>query len=392
MLIDFFQAVRTAKIPVTPRELLDLIRALEADLAFADLDDFYLLARTCLVKDEKYYDRFDQAFSIYFKGIGQLESSMEQLIPDDWLRQTFERYLSEADKAELKSLGSLDKLLETLKQRLEEQQGRHSGGNKWVGTGGTSPFGHGGYNPEGIRIGGESKHRRGVKVWEKREFRNLDDQQNLENRNIQVALKRLRKFARTGAEEELDLEGTIRATARNAGHLDLKMVRQKHNSVKVLLLLDIGGSMDDHIALIESLFSACRTEFKHLEHFYFHNCLYESVWKDNRRRFDERTATQDLLHKYAQDYKVIFVGDASMSPYEIAVPGGSVEHMNTEAGKTWMQRMTDTWPALVWLNPVPQDYWPYTQSIGMMQQLVQQRMFPMTLEGLDAAMRHLSKT
>lgn len=392
MLIDFFQAVRTAKIPVTPRELLDLIRALEADLAFADLDGFYLLARTCLVKDEKYYDRFDQAFSFYFKGIGQLESSMEQLIPDDWLRQTFERYLSEADKAELKSLGSLDKLLETLKQRLEEQQGRHSGGNKWVGTGGTSPFGHGGYNPEGVRIGGESKHRRGVKVWEKREFRNLDDQQNLENRNIQVALKRLRKFARTGAEEELDLEGTIRATARNAGHLDLKMVRQKHNSVKVLLLLDIGGSMDDHIALIESLFSACRTEFKHLEHFYFHNCLYESVWKDNRRRFDERTATQDLLHKYAQDYKVIFVGDASMSPYEIAVPGGSVEHMNTEAGKTWMQRMTDTWPALVWLNPVPKDYWPYTQSIGMMQQLVQQRMFPMTLEGLDAAMRHLSKT
>lgn len=392
MLIDFFQAVRTAKIPVTPRELLDLIRALEADLAFADLDSFYLLARTCLVKDEKYYDRFDLAFSSYFKGIGQLDTTVEQLIPDDWLRQTFERYLSEADKAELQSLGSLDKLLETLKQRLEEQQGRHAGGNKWVGTGGTSPFGHGGYNPEGIRIGGKSTHRRGVKVWEKREFRNLDDQQNLENRNIQVALKRLRKFARTGAEEELDLEGTIRATARNAGHLDLKMVRQKHNAVKVLLFLDIGGSMDDHITLIEALFSACRTEFKHLEHFYFHNCLYESVWKDNRRRFDERLATLDLLHKYAQDYKVIFVGDASMSPYEIAVPGGSVEHMNVEAGKTWMQRVTDTWPSLVWLNPVPQEYWPYTQSIGMLQQLVQQRMFPMTLEGLDAAMRHLSKT
>lgn len=392
MLIDFFQAVRAAKIPATPRELLDLIRALEADLAFADLDGFYLLARTCLVKDEKYYDRFDLAFSSYFKGIGQLETTVEQLIPDDWLRQTFERHLSEADKAELQSLGSLDKLLETLKQRLEEQQGRHAGGNKWVGTGGTSPFGHGGYNPEGIRIGGKSTHRRGVKVWEKREFRNLDDQQNLENRNIQVALKRLRKFARTGAEEELDLDGTIRATARNAGHLDLKMVRQKHNAVKVLLLLDIGGSMDDHIALIEALFSACRSEFKHLEHFYFHNCLYESVWKDNRRRFNERTATLDLLHKYAQDYKVIFVGDASMSPYEIAVPGGSVEHMNTEAGKTWMQRVTDTWPSLVWLNPVPQGYWPYTQSIGMMQQLVQQRMFPMTLEGLDAAMRHLSKT
>ncbi len=392
MLIDFFQAVRAAKIPATPRELLDLIRALEADLAFADLDGFYLLARTCLVKDEKYYDRFDLAFSNYFKGIGELETTVEQLIPDDWLRQTFERHLSEADKAELQSLGSLDKLLETLKQRLEEQQGRHAGGNKWVGTGGTSPFGHGGYNPEGIRIGGKSTHRRGVKVWEKREFRNLDDQQNLENRNIQVALKRLRKFARTGAEEELDLDGTIRATARNAGHLDLKMVRQKHNAVKVLLLLDIGGSMDDHIALIEALFSACRSEFRHLEHFYFHNCLYESVWKDNRRRFNERTATLDLLHKYAQDYKVIFVGDASMSPYEIAVPGGSVEHMNTEAGKTWMQRVTDTWPSLVWLNPVPQDYWPYTQSIGMVQQLVQQRMFPMTLEGLDAAMRHLSKT
>lgn len=391
MLIDFFQEVRAAGVPATPRELLDLIRALQADLGFADQEDFYLLARTCLVKDEKYYDRFDLAFSSYFEGIGSLDALVQKVIPDDWLRQTFEKYLTEEERQKIQSLGSLEKLLEEFKKRLEEQKERHAGGNKWVGTGGTSPFGHGGYHPEGIRVGGQSKNRRAVKVWEKREFRNFDDAQSLSNRNIQVALKRLRKFARTGAAEELDLDGTIRATARNAGHLDLQMVREKHNAVKVLLLLDVGGSMDDHIELVEELFTACRTEFKHLEHFYFHNCLYESVWKDNKRRFNERTATLDLLHKYGPDYKVIFVGDASMSPYEVAMPGGSVEHFNDESGQVWVKRVTDTWSRVVWLNPVPEKYWEYTQSIGMLRQLVHNRMFPLTLEGLDAAMRELVK-
>jgi len=391
MLIDFFQEVRAAGVPATPRELLDLIRALEADLAFASEEDFYLLARTCLVKDEKYYDRFDLAFSSYFKGIGSLDDLLEKVIPDDWLRKTFEKYLSDEEKEKIKSLGSLEKLMEEFKNRLDEQEKRHAGGNKWVGTGGTSPFGHSGYHPEGIRVGGQSKNRRAVKVWEKREFRNLDDSQNLSNRNIQVALKRLRQFARTGANEELDLEGTIRATARNAGHLDLKMVREKHNSVKVLLLLDVGGSMDDHIEMLEELFTACRSEFKHLEHFYFHNCLYESVWKDNKRRFNERTPTVDLLHKYGPDYKIIFVGDASMSPYEVAMPGGSVEHFNEEPGQVWIKRVTDTWDKVVWLNPVPRKYWEYTQSIGMLRQLLGDRMYPLTLEGLDAAMRELVK-
>lgn len=391
MLIDFFQEVRAAGVPATPRELLDLIRALQADLGFADQEDFYLLARTCLVKDEKYYDRFDLAFSSYFEGIGSLDALVQKVIPDDWLRQTFEKYLTEEERQKIQSLGSLEKLLEEFKKRLEEQKERHAGGNKWVGTGGTSPFGHGGYHPEGIRVGGQSKNRRAVKVWEKREFRNFDDAQGLSNRNIQVALKRLRKFARTGAAEELDLDGTIRATARNAGHLDLQMVREKHNAVKVLLLLDVGGSMDDHIELVEELFTACRTEFKHLEHFYFHNCLYESVWKDNKRRFNECIATLDLLHKYGPDYKVIFVGDASMSPYEVAMPGGSVEHFNDESGQVWVKRVTDTWNRVVWLNPVPEKYWEYTQSIGMLRQLVHNRMFPLTLEGLDAAMRELVK-
>lgn len=391
MLIDFFQEVRAAGVPATPRELLDLIRALEADLAFANEEDFYLLARTCLVKDEKYYDRFDLAFSSYFKGIGSLDELLDKVIPDDWLRQTFEKYLSDEEKQQIKSLGSLEKLMEEFKKRLEEQEKRHAGGNKWIGTGGTSPFGHGGYHPEGVRVGGQSKNRRAVKVWEKREFRNLDESQSLGNRNIQVALKRLRQFARTGANEELDLDGTIRATARNAGQLDLQMVREKHNSVKVLLLLDVGGSMDDHIELLEELFTACRSEFKHLEHFYFHNCLYESVWKDNKRRFNERTATVDLLHKYGPDYKVIFVGDASMSPYEVAMPGGSVEHFNEEPGQAWIKRVTSTWDKVVWLNPVPRKYWDYTQSIGMLRQLLGDRMHPLTLEGLDAAMRELVK-
>ncbi len=391
MLIDFFEEVRAAGVPATPRELLDLIKGLQADLAFAEVDDFYLLARTCLVKDEKYYDRFDLAFSSYFKGIGSLDELLEKVIPDDWLRQTFEKFLSEEDRKNIKSLGSLEELMEQFKQRLEEQQKRHAGGSKWIGTGGTSPFGHGGYHPEGIRVGGQSKNRSAVKVWEKREFKNFDDSLSLGNRNIQVALKRLRQFARTGAAEELDLDGTIRATARNAGYLDLKMVREKHNSVKVLLLLDVGGSMDDHIEMLEELFTACRTEFKHLEHYYFHNCLYESVWKDNNRRFNERIPTMELLHKYGADYKVIFVGDASMSPYEIAVAGGSVEHMNQEAGQVWLKRVLDNWNKTVWLNPTPEKYWGYTHSIGMIHKLVDGRMFPLTLEGLDAAMKELIK-
>ncbi|WP_027847538.1 vWA domain-containing protein [Marinospirillum minutulum] len=391
MLIDFFEEVRAAGVPATPRELLDLIRGLQADLAFAEIDDFYLLARTCLVKDEKYYDRFDLAFSSYFKGIGSLDELLEKVIPDEWLRQTFEKFLSEEDRKKIKSLGSLEKLMEEFKKRLEEQKERHAGGSKWIGTGGTSPFGHGGYHPEGIRVGGESKNRSAAKVWEKREFRNFDDSLSLGNRNIQVALKRLRQFARTGAAEELDLDSTIKATARNAGYLDLKMVREKHNSVKVLLLLDVGGSMDDHIEMVEELFTACRTEFKHLEHYYFHNCLYESVWKDNNRRFNERIPTMDLIHKYGPDYKVIFVGDASMSPYEIAVAGGSVEHFNQEPGQVWLKRVTNNWNKTVWLNPVPEKYWGYTQSISMINQLMEKRMYPLTIEGLDAAMKELVK-
>jgi len=391
MLIDFFEEVRAAGVPATPRELLDLIRGLQADLAFAEIDDFYLLARTCLVKDEKYYDRFDLAFSSYFKGIGSLDELLEKVIPDEWLRQTFEKFLSEEDRKKIKSLGSLEKLMEEFKKRLEEQKERHAGGSKWIGTGGTSPFGHGGYHPEGIRVGGESKNRSAAKVWEKREFRNFDDSLSLGNRNIQVALKRLRQFARTGAAEELDLDSTIKATARNAGYLDLKMVREKHNSVKVLLLLDVGGSMDDHIEMVEELFTACRTEFKHLEHYYFHNCLYESVWKDNNRRFNERIPTMDLIHKYGPDYKVIFVGDASMSPYEIAVAGGSVEHFNQEPGQVWLKRVTNNWKKTVWLNPVPEKYWGYTQSISMINQLMEKRMYPLTIEGLDAAMKELVK-
>lgn len=391
MLIDFFEEVRAAGVPATPRELLDLIRGLQADLAFAEIDDFYLLARTCLVKDEKYYDRFDLAFSSYFKGIGSLDELLEKVIPDEWLRQTFEKFLSEEDRKKIKSLGSLEKLIEEFKKRLEEQKERHAGGSKWIGTGGTSPFGHGGYHPEGIRVGGESKNRSAAKVWEKREFRNFDDSLSLGNRNIQVALKRLRQFARTGAAEELDLDSTIKATARNAGYLDLKMVREKHNSVKVLLLLDVGGSMDDHIEMVEELFTACRTEFKHLEHYYFHNCLYESVWKDNNRRFNERIPTMDLIHKYGPDYKVIFVGDASMSPYEIAVAGGSVEHFNQEPGQVWLKRVTNNWNKTVWLNPVPEKYWGYTQSISMINQLMEKRMYPLTIEGLDAAMKELVK-
>ncbi len=392
MLIDFFNDIRKVGVPVSLRELLDLLAALEKGVAFANIDDFYLLARTCLVKDESYYDRFDRAFGAYFNGLEGLDDLLDTLIPDEWIRKEFEKMLTPEEREKIKSLGSLQELLDTFKERLEEQQKRHAGGNKWIGTGGTSPFGAYGYNPEGIRIGQDgNRHNRAVKVWDKRQFKNLDDSVELGTRNIKVALKRLRQFARSGAASELDLEDTIRSTAHNGGMLDLKLVPERHNSVKVLLFFDVGGSMDGYIKTCEELFSACRTEFKHLEYYYFHNFIYESVWQNNLRRFDERIPTYDLLHKYGSDYKVIFIGDASMSPYEIAMAGGSVEHWNEESGAQWMQRVTDTWKNIVWLNPVPENHWDYTQSIGMTRQLMQDRMFPLTLSGITEAMNLLTK-
>ncbi|MDO6460625.1 VWA domain-containing protein [Granulosicoccaceae sp. 1_MG-2023] len=391
MLIGLFQEVRKAGIPASLRELLDLHAALEQHLAFADMDDFYYLSRLCLVKDEKYFDRFDMAFSVYFQGLQDLNDVLAKVIPDEWLRREFERQLSEEERQRIDSLGGLDELLKQFKKRLEEQNERHQGGNKWIGTGGTSPFGAYGYNPEGIRIGQDrNRNRRAIKVWDRREFRNLDDSVELGTRNIKVALKRLREFARSGADEELDLDNTISATARNAGFLDLKMRPEKHNAVKVLLLMDIGGSMDDYVRSCEELFSAARSEFKHLEYFYFHNFIYENVWRDNRRRRTEVTQTFDLLHKYGRDYKVIFVGDATMSPYEIAYPGGSVEHMNEEAGSVWFERFSDTFDKLVWLNPTPREQWEHIQSVAMTRELCGDRMHPMTLEGLESAMRYLS--
>ncbi|WP_028305150.1 vWA domain-containing protein [Oceanospirillum maris] len=392
MLIDFFNDIRKSGVPVSLRELLDLLAALEKGIAFANVDDFYLLARTCLVKDESYYDRFDRAFGAYFNGLEGLDDLLDALIPEEWIRKEFEKMLTPEEREKIKSLGSLQALLDTFKERLKEQQKRHAGGNKWVGTGGTSPFGAYGYNPEGIRIGQDgNRHNRAVKVWDKRQFRNLDDSVELGTRNIKVALKRLRQFARSGAASELDLDDTIRSTAHNGGMLDLKLVPERHNSVKVLLFFDVGGSMDGYIKTCEELFSACRTEFKHLEYYYFHNFIYESVWQNNLRRFDERIPTYDLLHKYGSDYKVIFIGDASMSPYEIAMAGGSVEHWNEESGAEWMQRVMNTWSNIVWLNPVPEKHWDYTQSIGMTRQLVQDRMFPLTLAGVTEAMGLLTK-
>ncbi len=392
MLIGFFEEVRQAKIPATVREFLDLLAALENHVAFASMEQFYYLSRICLVKDEKYYDKFDLAFTSYFNGLEDLGQILETLIPDEWLRKQFANTLSDEEKQKIQSLGGLDKLLEAFKKRLAEQQERHQGGNKWIGTGGTSPFGAYGYNPEGIRMGQTGgRHSRAIKVWDKRNFKNLDDSVELGTRNIKVALKRLRLFARQGAKQELDLHHTIRATAKNAGFLDLKLVPERHNSVKVLLLMDIGGSMDGYIKTCERLFSASRSEFKHLEYFYFHNFIYENVWKDNARRNSECTPSWDILRKYGADYKVIFVGDASMSPYEVTVTGGSVEHWNEEAGSTWMQRFSDTFSKVVWLNPVQEKYWSYTQSTSIIQQLIDNRMYPLTLEGLDEAMKVLSK-
>ncbi|AXS41236.1 VWA domain-containing protein [Breoghania sp. L-A4] len=390
MFITFFTDLKAAGLPVSLREYLTLMQALEADLAEKRVEDFYYLARLTLVKDESNLDKFDQVFGHTFRGLDLMSDAVEQAeIPEEWLRKLAEKHLSEEEKAQIEALGGWDKLMETLKKRLEEQKGRHQGGSKWIGTAGTSPFGAYGYNPEGIRIGQhESRHRRAVKVWDKREFKDLDSTVELGTRNIKVALKRLRKFARAGAADELDLDNTIKATAHQ-GWLDVKMRPERRNTVKVLLFFDIGGSMDDHIRVCEELFSAARGEFKIMEYFYFHNCPYEFVWKDNARRHSERIPTWDVLHTYPSDYKLIFVGDAAMSPYEVAYPGGSVEHWNEEPGAVWLERLTKTFEHAVWLNPSPEAHWDYTQSTQMLRQLMDNRMYPLTLEGLDAAMKEL---
>ena len=390
MLTEFFLKLKEGGVPVSIKEFLALIEALEKRVIFGRFEDFYYLARTCLVKDEKYYDRYDRVFAAYFKGIVEAED-IAIVIPEEWLRKLAEKVLPEEDKRLIESMGGWDKLMETLRQRLEEQKGRHQGGAKWIGTAGTSPYGAWGYNPEGVRIGQpESRHRRAVKVWDQREYRNLDDQVELGTRNIKVALRRLRKFAREGAPEEFDIEHTIDATARKA-YLDIHMRPERHNTVKVLMFMDIGGTMDDHVKLAEELFSASKTEFKHLEFYYFHNCLYDFVWKDNRRRHSERTRTWDILHKYGHDYKVIFVGDATMSPYEILQPGGSIEYFNEEPGAVWVKRVSEVYSKCVWLNPEPEEIWGYRQSIQVMKELMNGRMYPTTLEGLERAMRQLAK-
>jgi len=390
MLINFFYLLKKSGLPVSIKELLVLLDALEKRLVFCSLDEFYLLARLCMIKDEKHFDKYDRAFAAYFKGLENFEDILESLIPEDWLRAEFMKTLTEEEKAKIESLGGLEKLLETFKERLEEQKERHAGGNKWVGTGGTSPFGHGGYNPEGIRVGGESRNKSAVKVWEKRQFKDLDDSIELGTRNLKVALRKLRKFARSGAEEELDLDDTISSTARNAGLLDIKMVPERHNAIKVLIFFDVGGSMDPYVRICEELFSACKTEFKHLEYFYFHNFIYESVWKNNARRYSEKTSMEEVFRTYSKDYKVIFVGDASMASYEITHRGGSVEYMNEEAGYVWMQRLKNVFNKVVWLNPIEETYWNYTQSIGMVKELVEDDMFPLSISGLDNGIRALS--
>ena len=390
MLLNFLDELRSAGIPASLKEHLVLLEALDRDVVERRPEDFYYLARATFVKDEGLLDRFDQVFARVFKGVFSEMGETKAEIPEDWLRAIAEKYLTPEEMEKIKSLGSWDEIMETLKKRLEEQQGRHQGGSKWIGTGGTSPYGNSGYNPEGVRIGGESKNKRALKVWEKREFRNLDNDIELGTRNIKMALRRLRRFARTGAADELDLDGTINGTARK-GWLDIQMRPERHNAVKLLLFLDVGGSMDPHIKLCEELFSAANSEFKHLEFFYFHNCPYESVWKDNRRRFNERTPMWDVLHKYGHDYKLVIVGDAAMSPYEISHPGGSVEHFNEEAGSVWMERLTRVYPAAVWLNPVPEKQWHYSQSTKILHQLMDGRMYPLTLSGLEDAMRTLTR-
>ena len=394
MFLPFFENLRKGGVPVSLREYLSFLEGMSAGLVTYDVEGFYYLARTAMVKDERNLDKFDRAFAATFKGLEEirLEDVLKAVnIPADWLEKLAEKHLTAAEMEEIKALGGFDKLMETLKQRLEEQKGRHQGGNKWIGTAGTSPFGAHGYNPEGVRIGQDkSRHQRAVKVWDKRDFKNLDDTVELGTRNIKVALKRLRRWARDGAAEELDLDGTIRSTAEQ-GYLDVKTRPERRNAVKVLLFLDAGGSMDPHVKVVEELFSAARTEFKHLEYYYFHNCLYEGVWRDNRRRWDQQTPTWEVLRTYGHDYKCIFVGDASMSPYEIAYPGGANEHWNAEAGQVWLQRARDQWPSHVWINPVPEKYWSYTQSIKMIREIFEDRMVPMTLSGIERAMKEMAR-
>ena len=394
MFVPFFHALRSAGIPVSLREYLTFLEGMSRGLVTYDIDGFYFLSRTAMVKDERNLDKFDRAFAAAFKGIEQISLSdvLEAVdIPGDWLEKMAEKHLSPEEMEEIKSLGGFDALMEALKKRLEEQDSRHQGGSKWIGTAGTSPFGAHGYNPEGVRIGqNESRHQRAVKVWDKREFKNLDGDVELGTRNIKVALKRLRRWARDGTDEELDLDGTIRATAEH-GYLDVKTRPERRNAVKVLLFLDAGGSMDPHIKVVEELFSAARTEFKHLEYYYFHNCLYEGVWRDNRRRWDAQTPTWEVLRTYGSDYKCIFVGDASMSPYEIAYPGGANEHWNAEAGQVWLSRAREQWPSHMWINPVPEKYWGYTHSIGMIREIFEDRMVPMTLKGIEQGMRELTR-
>jgi uncharacterized protein with von Willebrand factor type A (vWA) domain len=391
MFASFVAQLRTAGLPVSITEYLTLLGAMKANVAEYSVDDFYYLSRATLVKDERHLDRFDRVFAEVFKGLERAEGTAPQDIPEEWLRLVSEKLLTPEEMAQVEALGGFEKLMETLRQRLEEQKERHQGGNKWIGTGGTSPFGAYGYNPEGVRIGQkESRHRRAVKVWDKREFRDLDGDVEIGTRTMKIALRKLRRFARQGAATELDLPGTIHATANNAGSLDLKMVPERHNAVKILLLLDIGGSMDDHVRVSQQLFSAVRTEFKHLEYFYFHNCVYERVWKENRRRDESSISTFELMRTYGRDYKLIFVGDATMSPYEIVQPGGSVEHWNGEAGRVWIERLTGHFRKSAWLNPSKEEFWRYTHSIEVLRQLMEGRMFPLTLTGLDDMTRELS--
>lgn len=393
MFLRFFENLRAAQVPVSMREFLSFLEGMKRGLVTYDIEGFYYLSRTSMVKDERYLDRFDRAFAATFKGLEHIspEQVLEAVdIPADWLEKMAENHLSAEEKAEIDALGGFDKLMETLKERLKEQQKRHQGGSKWIGTAGTSPFGAFGYNPEGVRIGQDkSRHQRAVKVWDKREFRNLDDSVELGTRNIKIALKRLRNWARDGAHEELDLDGTIRATAEN-GYLDVKTRPERRNAVKVLLFLDVGGSMDPHIKLVEELFSAARAEFKHMEYFYFHNCLYEGVWKDNARRWNAQIPTHEILRTYGADYKCIFVGDASMSPYEIAYRGGANEHWNAETGEVWLRRARAQWPTNLWINPLAENQWGYTQSVGMIREIFEDTMVPMTLEGISRGMRTLT--
>ena len=389
MFISFVEALRRGGIPTSLKEHLLLLEALDAEVIERTPEQFYYLARSVFVHDESKIDRFDRVFGEVFKGL-TAPADDTPAIPEEWLRLVAEKYLTPEEMEQIKSLGSWDEIMENLKKRLEEQEGRHQGGNKWIGTGGTSPFGHGGYNPEGVRIGGPARHGRAIKVWEKREFQDLDDRREIGTRAIKVALRRLRRFAREGAADELDIEGTIDGTARR-GWLDVRMRPERHNAVKLLLFLDIGGSMDGHVRLVEELFSAARSEFKHLEHFYFHNCIYEGVWKENRRRWTEQTNTWDILHKFGHDHKLVIVGDAAMSPYEITHPGGGIEHMNEEAGAVWIRRLTQTYPSAAWINPTPEAYWGHSASTTILRQLMDERMYPLTLKGLEDATRALSR-